>query len=384
MKIIKEVTVFTNGDSQKLTTWSNVPYFFTDTLITKGIKVNRVDISPFLPLQIVYKMTFYAILKLLNRNTTYTYFRSYIHYINVRYRIKRALINYKDSDIFIFLTFSFSSAGLTKKPTILFCDWTYDHYFNYFQNRKPDILERSCIKIEDKQIEHSDLIFVLFPGVLDYMKSRYKNKNIFYIGNIINSIHDTTKSRILEEKSISNDLLFIGGKQYIEGAKLLINAYTLLKCEYPDLSLHIVGMQNRDFVKVPDGVHCYGYLDKSKDNERDLYYSLLIKSRLFINTTPKWGAFSATIEAMYFYNPIITTAYDEFVRTFGSNINFGYYYKNNLTASLSALIIKIFENESYETLCINAHNSVKDFTWSSYIDKMLNKINEIIYNDNTK
>src|SRR5512141_2155738 len=42
----REITVFTCGDSSKPRTWSNIPYFFTQTLISKGLKVNRVDISP--------------------------------------------------------------------------------------------------------------------------------------------------------------------------------------------------------------------------------------------------------------------------------------------------------------------------------------------------
>src|SRR5215831_14407914 len=43
---IREITVFTNGDSGQISTWSNVPYFFIETLKTKGIKVNRVDLNP--------------------------------------------------------------------------------------------------------------------------------------------------------------------------------------------------------------------------------------------------------------------------------------------------------------------------------------------------
>ncbi|GBU07133.1 hypothetical protein AwDysgo_04640 [Bacteroidales bacterium] len=45
MKKIKEITLFTNGDSNDLSVFSNVPYFFAQTLISKGIKVNRVDIG---------------------------------------------------------------------------------------------------------------------------------------------------------------------------------------------------------------------------------------------------------------------------------------------------------------------------------------------------
>lgn len=377
MNKIKEVTVFTNGDSQKISTWSNVPYFFTETLTAKGIKVNRVDISPSHFLAKVYNQMFLRAIKATNRNTTYDYFRSFVHYANVRFRIKKALERYKNSDANIFLTFSFSSVGLTNKPTILFCDWTYDHYFKYFLNRDPDLFERSCISREDTQIEGSDLVFPLFPGVADYMKSRYENKNIFYLGNVVNSLLRVAEFEILEKKLASHNILFIGSTKYIEGAKYLIQAYTALKEKYPHLLLNIVGVQEKDFVRLPDGVNCYGYLDKAKEEDRELYYSLLMKSKVFVNTTPKWGAFSATLEAMYFYTPVVVTPYDEFVETFGLDINFGYYCENNSIEFLSSKISNIFESKSYESLCVNAHESVRDYSWSSYIDKILVKISAL-------
>jgi glycosyltransferase involved in cell wall biosynthesis len=374
---VKEVTVFTNGDSRNLSTWSNVPYFFTETLLLKGIQVNRVDISPSPFLAKIYAKTFQKLLKAIN-NRTYDYLRSFMHFIDVKLKIWKALKKCKDSDVSIFLTFSFSSAGLTKKPTILFCDWTYDHYFKYFLNREPDLLERACIAREDRQIENADLVFPLFPGVADYMKSRYGNRNIFYLGNVVNSLLDVDEFEILEKKLSANNILLIGSTKYLEGAESLIQAYISLKERFPKLSLSIVGMNREDFVALPDGVTCYGYLDKAKKEERELYYSLLIGAKVFVNTTPKWGAFSATLEAMYFYNPIIVTPYDEFVQTFGLDINFGYYCNDDSIASLCSNIINILENAFYKSLTINAHEAVKDYTWSAYIDKLLAKVNAIL------
>ena len=43
---MNEITIFTYGDSNKISTWSNVPYFFTTTLEKKGIIVNRINIRP--------------------------------------------------------------------------------------------------------------------------------------------------------------------------------------------------------------------------------------------------------------------------------------------------------------------------------------------------
>ena len=318
MDTIKEVTVFTNEDSSNINTWSNVPFFFTETLISRGIRVNRVDLSPSPILNRIYSTTWERIIRIIYRDTTYTYFRSLIHFLDARLRIKEALNKFDNSEMNIFLTFSFSSVGMTKRPTVLICDWPYEHYINYRQNRKPDLFEKRSIKRENNQIEGANLIFPLFPDVTKYMKTRYKNKNIFYLGNVINSLYDPNDSEILEKKSNSDSLLFIGGRKYIQGAQCLVDAFHVLKKDYPHLSLNIIGMNDSDVFGVPkDGINCYGYLDKGKDVDRQLYYSLLQDAKIFVNTTPKWGAFSATLEAMYFYNPVIVTPFKEFVETFG-------------------------------------------------------------------
>jgi glycosyltransferase involved in cell wall biosynthesis len=166
-------------------------------------------------------------------------------------------------------------------------------------------------------------------------------------------------------------LLFVGSRKYLAGAKCLVSAFDLLIKEYPNLSLDIIGMSDSDFGNLPNGVNCHGYLDKGKDNERGLYYSLLHNAAVFVNTTPKWCAFSAAVEAMYFYTPVIVTPIDELVETFGTNIGFGSYCADNSVELLCANIRDILNHPSYKTLCINAHEAVKQFTWSAYIDKML-------------
>jgi hypothetical protein len=196
METPKEVTVYTNGDSSKLSTWSNVPFLFTETLMQKGINVNRVDLSPSPVLNKFWNKTFGRVLRRVYKNTDYDYFRSLVHFLDVRRRIKRAINQYANSEANIFLTFSFSSVGLAQKPSIQFCDWTYDYYFKRFISRKPDMLEKWCINREDSQIEGTDLVLPLYPVVAEYMKSRYKNKNIIYLGNVINShVCDITESQ---------------------------------------------------------------------------------------------------------------------------------------------------------------------------------------------
>lgn len=379
MKVLREVTVFTNGDSSKLSTWSNVPYLFTQTLIEKGIKVNRVDLTPDPSLKNFWDKTMGRVARrLVNKHTNFEYFRSLRHFINVRARIKKAIHDHSQTDVFIFLTFSFSASTLTKKPVVLFGDWTYDYFLDYYENRKPDLLERQSVKRENSVIENADLVLPLFPGIAAHMKKKYSNKNIQYLGNVINAVKTISETEALKAKEHSHELLFVGSPKYLEGALSLLSAFENLKKQYPLLKLHIVGMNEAELGRaLPTDVTCYGYIDKGNDKERELYYDLFKRAKVFINTTPKWGAFSATLEAMYFYNPVIVMPYTEFVETFGRQINFGVYCEENTPGSIEKSIRSVFDTTSYNSLCMSANTSVKDFTWSAYIDKVIAQINAL-------
>lgn len=376
-KII-EITVFANGDSRKISTWSNIPYFFTRNLLLKGIKVNRVDLSPKPILNIIYNKSIGKIIKKIYGSVNYEYFRTFTHFYICKILIDRSVKRYWNSDIYIFLTYSFSSAGMTSKPTIHLCDWTYEYYIKYFKEREPNFLERRCIKRENKIIRSSNLIISLFPVVTEYLKNSHKNTNILYIGNVVNTLYDSSKKIAFQKRKESNNILFIGGKKYIEGAKTLIDAFQICKLSIPNIKLHIIGLNKNDFTILPTDVYCYGYLDKGNEIDRKNYYDLIYKSKLFVNTTPKWGAFSATLEAMYFYVPVIIYPYNDFIKTFGKKIDFGCYCHKNDPGLISEKIKYILNNANYKNMCINANKNARGYTWEKYTIKFLEVINKIV------
>ncbi|MCF8371643.1 MAG: glycosyltransferase [Bacteroidales bacterium] len=376
MQKVKEVNVFTTGDSADIRTWSNVPYFFTETLISKGIKVNRIDIYPKPFLTKLYDNSILFLFKKFNTNTTYLLHRTLFHFFYSRWIIRRATRKFKKADANIFLSFSYSSAGYKNKLSVLFSDWTYEHRFAYFEGRKPGFFEKGCIRRENRQIQKSDLLLPLFPGIADFMKERYPDKKVFYLGNVINSVYEADASVIIEKKCQSQSLLFVGSKKYMDAARSLIDSFGMLKPEYPGLSLDIIGIDSADFSDLPEGVMCHGYLDKGDNADRQLYYGLLENARMFINTSAKWGAFSATIEAMYFYIPVIVAPYNEFIKTFGKEIGFGAFCETNTPDLITTKIKEIFNAPNYDSLCMNSHNAVKQYTWSAYIDKVIARIEE--------
>lgn len=372
--MIREITVFTNGESSEISTWSNVPFFFTETLIKKGIKVNRINIYPEYKSELYFNKYAVKILNRFYKNNTYNYFRSLLHFYRTRKLIKRGIEKYPNSDIFLFLTFSFSATGLTNNKIVQFGDWTYDYYFKYFNKRKPNWFENNSIKRENTQIEGSDLCIALFPAIAEHLNKQFSTP-IIYLGNVINAVYKPDKEEIIELKKNSNSILFVGSMKYIEGARALIDAFKTIFKKNPKYCLHFIGFKNEDFDIIPENVFCHGYLNKAVKEEEKLYYDLVKNAKVFVNTTPKWGSFSSSLEAMYFYTPIIVTPYQEFIQTFGWQFQGGFFCEDNTL--LAKKITTLFENENYLETCINAHNSVKDFTWDSYIDKFLFEVEKI-------
>lgn len=383
MNRLKEVTVFTNGDSSKPSTWSNVPYFFTEALLSKGITVNRVDLQQHQTLKKLFNRNIKRIKKITKSTSSYDYYRSSIHFYDVTRRIKSAIAQHPNTDANIFLTFSFSACGLTNKPSVQLCDWTYAHYIDHFLDRQPDYFERQCIRRENAKIESSDFVFSLFPSVTQKMKAQYQNKNIFYLGNVINAGHGVSPADAVALKSASNSIVFIGGTKYKAGALSLIQAFTRVRSKNPSLCLHIVGLETKDLGQLPENVFCYGYLDKGIESAKATYYKLLLEAKAIVNTTPKWGAFSATIEAMYFYTPVITSPYDDFVETFGKDIPFGYYCAENTPEAIAEKLSSIIHHPEYASLCLEAHDAVSQFTWDAYVDRMLQTIESTAAQDLT-
>ncbi|HMZ93535.1 MAG TPA: glycosyltransferase [Chitinophagales bacterium] len=373
---IKEINVFTNGDARKLSTWSNFPYFFTETLKEKGIKVNYVNIQPNKFLKNIYNFTIDKGLKKTKQHNAFDYYRTPINRFFANKIIQSAIKKFPNADANLFLNFSFSAKPYSNKPTILFGDWTYEHYFPHFKKRKPGRLEQTFIDAENQCIENADAVFVMFPKMAEIIKNRYNNKNIFYLGGyFINAKVEKNAETILAKKTNSNKILFIGTIKYKEGVLTLIEAVEILRQQNHHLEIHIIGMKKSDFSKLPDDVFCYGYLDKAKAKDLHIYNELMESAKMIVNTTPKWSGFSSVIEAMSFYNPIITIPYDDFIETFDKKINFGIY--NQSPETLADDILNIIQDKNYATLCQNAHLAVKDFTWSNYIDRFLSKLAEI-------
>lgn len=373
----KEITVFTEGDSNDSSVWSNVPYFLTKTLEEKGYTVHRINVDGNPLLKCIYDKFLCRVLRhTIFKKTSYAYERSILYALETCFYMKNAVKHFPGTSIYISTSFSFSPASYTSKPSILFCDWTYEYYIRHFLSRKPDCLERHAIRRQDRVIEKASSVFVLFPNIAEYMKQYYQNKNIFYLGNVINTDTVISDLAVINTKQSTKNILFIGLKKYKEGAAALIHAISLLRNNGDDIKLDIIGMDADTFSTFPDFVKYHGYLNKNIDAEKALYNSLLNSAAVYVNTTPKWAGFSSCLEALYHYTPVITTPYPSFTDTFGTSIPFGYYCNSNTPEAIASYISTLLELPAgkYLAMCNAAHESVLDFTWSSYVDKLLKQL----------
>lgn len=376
---MEEITTFTYGDPSLLTTWSNVPYFLTKTLEEKNFIVNKVNVEPNKFVQNIWNKIFFKIIKLFLPDSTYDYQRTPFFRISVKRKMKAAVKEYPNTNLFLSVSFSYHPKYFTTKPVIMFCDWTYDYYLEHFKKRNPDLFEKQEIRNQHNLQCSVDEMVVLFPDVANFIKNKGFCHNVRYLGNVINSPIMKMDDKQILRKSRRKSILFIGLPKYMPGLRVLVSAVQNINRKEKLIQLNVIGIDESqiDF-SFDNSVHFWGYLDKSNREELRLYYNLVDNAMLFVNTTPEWSSFSATLDAMYHYTPVIVSKYRSFEQTFGTNINFGFYCANT-SKKVEEKIQTIIEMNDYEyiSLAKKARRVVEPFSWSNYVDKLLNSVKEI-------
>lgn len=377
--VINEVKLYTVGDAKKVSTWSNIPYFLAKSLENRNIRVNYVNISPPLYLSILYDCIVTRFIRLFYKNTQYNFFRSFLYDWYVRFKIYDSDKKYTSTKFSIFLTYN-SPVRSNKGISVLLSDWSFQYYLEKRLNKQVDFFEQRAIKRENQNISKASLVVSLFPLCASYISDNNPIANIKHLAtNVVNDFNESklSKDSLLKLKINRRSLLFIGRSHYLSGALLLIKEFVKIRNRKPDLILNIIGL-NREDIKDEgefEGIFFHGFLRKEILDECNLYYKLISEASIIINPTQKWGGYSSIIEAMYYYTPVITTPYDEFVEEFGNTINFGVYY--NCKEQLSKFILRILEqsDENYLKMCVNSHLQVRDHTWQNYTDRLLKEIN---------
>ena len=397
---MEEILFFTNGDANNANVWSNVPYCFSRALENEGITVFRVDYSMHPSFVKFYDLVLRRILDAFTfRKLRFPYLRATrLFKFFAERKIKKAIQQHPQADLCLFMGYGFYNKW-NKIPSLLFSDWTTE--MDIQKKRKPNFLEKRMIHQEEEAINKAEYVVSLFPVCCEEMKKKYPEANIHFLGgNVINDLsgirlkrreergerreEKTSKEIFVEDlidaKAKSKRLLFIGRKTtYLGAAKKLIEAYKLLKEEedYKDFTLDIVGCSASDFDSLPEGVTCYGFLNKSEERDRKIYYDLLLGAKVLVNANPKWGAFSSTVEAMYYYTPVIVSPYQDFVKNFGEKIDFGVYNQDFTAESIENDIKSVINSDYYTEMCKFAHENVETYTWENYVKQLCCWINSL-------
>lgn len=380
--MIKEIIFFSFGDSNKISTWSNVPYLFCRELERKNLIVRRINIEPNPKIRNMFNSIVYRFYRKIWPQNICKYERSWLFSIITNYKIKLAVSKYRNADMCIFCTFSFYNR-FNKIPSILFCDWSFDILIRERLNRKPCLVEKIFINRENSVINKADLVISLFPECADKMKKDNPVANIHYLGkNVVNSVYegDLDENTLVLEKQKSKKLLFIGNQNnltYLETAKKLTKSFAKAKERINDIELHIVGIDSSTLGYIDNDIFCYGYLHKEVKEECDVYYNLVLQSSLIINVTPMWAGYSSIIEAMFFYTPVLVSPFKDFVSEFGEEIDFGLYNSSYEVNDIADDICAILSSEHFTQMAKSAHYHTKDYTWRNYVDKMLSLITSV-------
>jgi glycosyltransferase involved in cell wall biosynthesis len=364
----------TTAPSEDYKSWSNIPYLLHKNLEKRGFIVKNYVLLELEPIKTIFNLPVRVINKYFNVGTTYFFVRTPLHFCITCMIGKWIQYTSDKSDVMLVQGFSYPINNRYNRQIIL-GDWPSEYLFEKFLKRLPNRLERSSIERENAVIEAADAIVTLFPHVREYMLQRYKNKNIYYLGNVVNVDDDiSVPEDILNIKQRSNRLLFIGQPFYLTGAKELIEAVRIMRAEGIDVEVDIIGIPQKLLGVEYGWLKVHGYLDKGKVSEKKRYYEIVLAAKVFVNTTPGWSGFQAILESLYFGNPIVVRP-NEAISSYFANLSDICYLWDEDKIRLDLLLESIFNSPNkYNRMSEAARGAVKFSTWDRFIDKLIELI----------
>lgn len=381
----KKILFVCYGDSSSPKAWSNVPYLFSENLKKQGFEIVRLDISPNEKHEAFWEKYPGRILSRLFRNQQYSFIKTPFARNLVYRKIKKAINANPDLYFIIFLSFDFYNK-FNKIPALLFHDWSYDMIILDRLKRKPYFFEKWFISHQHEAFNKSELVISLFKDAQKIISERHGKQVSHLATNVVNDINLNKPSpkEILKRKTKSRELLLIGSKKYLLGARKLVQAFRILQKDFPNLVLNFINLpKDRLLLEETDSnIICHDYLDKGIPEQNTQYYKLLTNAKILVNPSEIWAAYSSTIECMFYYTPIIIKPYEAFALDYGEKNDFGVYLQNTdvLTIVDSIRGILLMDEDEYKKICIRAHDLVKDQTWGNYTEKVVELMDEVVKN----
>lgn len=375
---MREINVFTAGDSNDIKAWSNVPYFFSRAMEQKAIRVNRINLIP--EDMFLYKWYLRCYLRwsqlkrmILRKDYPYDFFRDRISLYLSGVRIKRELRRYPDADFNIFLTFSISSYRYSDIPVVHYCDQTYDLYLD---GKKKVVTrhDRVFIRMETANLKNAHYIFTTNRRCCEHIMEKYGLVNVRSVptGINLNTLDAADEEGILADKLHDRNILFVGKGIHKRGVDILIGAFTRFNRLHADnWKLHIVGVNRESFGGLLDNIVFYGQLSKDIPAELACYLQLIRSARLFVMPMREGPLPGVIKEAAMMYTPSIITNIWHAADLVSDGYNGKLVEHADADEFAQAMDELIGDEHAWEQLARNAHSSAQRYTWSHTVDQMI-------------
>jgi glycosyltransferase involved in cell wall biosynthesis len=376
-----KINFFCWGDSNDINTWSNVPYFFARTLISRQVDVRRFDLIP--PRGLIHRA-----LSFLNRQRNRVaslfgrpprpLFRVPAFHRLVNFHLARTCRKFQDADLNLFLTFSFSSDRYSDVPVALYCDRTYEHHLEE-QGVSPGWVDRRLFSMEQRNLQNARYVFSLNRACLEFVRDRYDVQSPQLLKAAINLSEDNfpDPNALIARKEADRNILFVGRGYYQRGVDILLKAFLHFNEKFSDpFTLHLVGVTDSELPEPQAHVICHGYLGKDDPAQYREYIDLLASARLFVFPM-RFGPIAGVLrEALWMCTPVILTN----VSNATDRVQDG---KNGMLAGKAdpeeiarCMSVLVANDGLWRRMAVYARESVRDETWEATVDHFLDVVGE--------
>jgi len=380
-----KINVFTIGDSRLVRTWSGLPYFFCKALEAAGVQVVRTNIEPdgmhtrlFASL---YRAKTSARRWLLGQQNDVVFFRTPTYATLVAEKIKTACAACPDADGNFFLTFSFSSYGLSQIPVVHYCDETYQQLLRKSGSKAITCAAKWHIQNEINNLRHAAVIFGGFPSTIRHLRNELGLGNVYPkdLSGINQDSNQIDVTGLVARKEESSDFLFIGKAAYARGADILVEAFRTFDASARGrFRLNIVGLSREDLGLRSDesNIVCYKYLDRGTPEQKRTYQDLLENARVFVMPQRTDMVAIAMQEALLLCTPVVVSDLDN-VRAFVKDGENGLLLADFTPQACAAAMRRLVDDRDiWLRMAHRAHASARDRIWGSIVKEMLQAIEE--------
>jgi glycosyltransferase involved in cell wall biosynthesis len=292
--------------------------------------------------------------------------------------IARMSRKFKDADLDLFLTFSFSSYRTSRAPVVHYCDRTYEHYLEE-NGFRPDPRDRYFIEQEKANLRNALCVFVSNQLCHHFIRERYGIDNVVLLPAGINvETISADPDRLIKEKLRSKDVVFIAREAYRRGVDIAVDAFRLAARNKKEWRLHLVGVRPDEVGVEDERIKVYGYLRKDVPEERAVYDDLFRRARVFVcpvrRGQPPTGAIR---EAQAMCSPVVLSDVSDGPEL----VTHG--YNGLLTGSLKPeafahCITQLVENDAmWSKLALGAHQSIRERTWDQTVSELIESVSSI-------